>query len=206
MLNCPHTGCQYDTGQVLIVVMNPTLDKHIAMLGHHIQGAHQPAPAYLNTTRKPTPPQLQPPPVQNVTRFRQPCEWKDPGNWLGSICDEWANFMVAGHLQTGTEKHQLGSVLGATYTKIFGRLGPATYKALTEQLLLDNAKLLVINRRNKNVHRYKLNTMKQDHDEPAIGFESRLQPAARTGKFKKKGKCKLPRWDRGRLHGRNGPR
>ena len=99
--------------------------------------------------------------------------------------------MVAGHLQTGTEKHQLGSVLGATYTKIFGRLGPATYKALTEQLLLDNAKLLVINRRNKNVHRYKLNTMKQDHDEPAIRFESRLPPAARTGKFKKKGKCNI---------------
>ena len=72
--------------------------------------------------------------------------------------------MVAGHLQTGTEKHQLGSVLVETYTKVFGRLGPAAYEALTEQELLDNAKLLVIKRRNKYVHRYKLNTMKQDHD------------------------------------------
>ena len=33
--------------------------------------------------------------------------------------------------------------------------------------------------------------MKQDQDEPALGFESRLQPAARTGKFKKKGKCNI---------------
>ena len=39
--------------------------------------------------------------------------------------------MVAGHLQTGTEKHQLGSVLGETYKKVFGRLGPAAYEALT---------------------------------------------------------------------------
>ena len=31
--------------------------------------------------------------------------------------------------------------------------------------------------------------MQQDADEPAIGFETRLHPAARTGKFKKKGKC-----------------
>ena len=57
---------------------------------------------------------------------------------------EWENFRVAGHLQTGTEKHQLGSVLRETYTKVFGRLGPAAYAALTEQELLDNAKLLII--------------------------------------------------------------
>ena len=69
------------------------------------------------------------------------------------------------------------------------RLGPAAYAALTEQELLDQAKLLVIKRRNKYVHRHKLNLMKQDPDEPAIGFETRLQPAARTGKFKTKGKC-----------------
>ena len=72
---------------------------------------------------------------------------------------------------------------------MFGRLGPAAYSALTEQELLDQAKLLVIKRRNKNVHRHKLNLMKQDPDEPAIGFETRLQSATRTVKFKKKGKC-----------------
>ena len=100
---------------------------------------------------------------------------------------EWENFKVAGHLQTGTEKHQLGSVLGETYTKVFGR--PVAHAALTEQQLLANAKLLIVNRRNKYVQSYKLNTMKQDQDELAIEFESHLQPAARTGKFKKKDKC-----------------
>ena len=92
---------------------------------------------------------------------------------------------MARNLQIGTEKHQLGSVLGETYTKVFGRLGPAAYAALTEQELLAQAKLLIIKRRNKYVYCQKLNLMKQDRDEPAIGFESRLQPAARTGKFKK---------------------
>ena len=91
------------------------------MLGHHIQGAHQPAPAV------PAPPQLQPPPAQNVTRVRPPqlclvygkieeTDWE-------AFAAEWANFKVAGHLQTGREKHQLGSVLGDTYTEVFGRLG-----------------------------------------------------------------------------------
>ena len=154
------------------------------MLGHHVQGVHQPPPV-------PAPPQLQPPPAQNVTRVRPPqlrlVEGKiEETDWEAFLA-EWENFKVAGHLQTGTEKHQLGSVLGETYTKVFGRLGPAAYAALTEQQLLANAKLLIVKRRNKYVHHYKLNTIKQDQDEPAIEFESCLQPAARTGKFKKKG-------------------
>ena len=90
-----------------------------------------------------------------------------------------------------SEKDLLGSVLGETYTKVFGRLGPATYASLTEQELLDNAKLLVIKRWNKYVHRYNPTNMQQGHDEPAIGFESYLQSAARTGRFKKKGKCNI---------------
>ena len=88
-------------------------------------------------------------------------------------------------------------------------LDSAAYKALSEQELLDNAKLLVIKRRNKYVHRYKLTHMKQGHDEPIINFESRLQPAARIGKFKKKGKCNIlncPGEIRSILYGRNGPR
>ena len=138
------------------------------MLGHHIQGAHQPAPA------APAPPQIQPPPAQNVTRVRPPELRLEEGkieepDWEAFLA-EWDNFKVAGNLQIGTEKHQLGSVLGATRTKVFGRLGPAAYAALTEQELLDQAKLLVIKRRNKYVHRHKLNLMKQDPDEPAIGF------------------------------------
>ena len=104
---------------------------------------------------------------------------------------EWGNFKIAGNLQAGMNKHQLGSMLGETYTRVFGSLGPATYGSLMERELLDNAKLLVVKRRNKYVHRFKLTNMKQGLDEPAIGFESRLQPTARTGRFKKKGKCNI---------------
>ena len=187
MVNCPHLGCQYATEQDLTTAMSPTLDNHIAMIGHHIQGAHQPAPA------APAPPQIQPPPAQNVTRVRPPELRLEEGkieepDWEAFLA-EWDNFKVAGNLQIGTEKHQLGSVLGATRTKVFGRLGPAAYEALTEGGLLEQARLLVIKRRNKYVHRHKLNLMRQDENEPAIGFETRLHPAARTGKFKKKGKC-----------------
>ena len=169
MLTCPHAGCQYNTGQDLNADVNPTVADQIAMLGHHRGGVHEHPPA---------PPQVQPPPAQNVTRVRPPQLRLEEGkieepDWEAFLA-EWDNFKVAGNLQIGTEKHQLGSVLGETYTKVFGRLGPAAYAALTEQELLAQAKLLVIKRRNKYVHRHKLNLMKQDQDEPAIGFESCL--------------------------------
>ena len=70
-------------------------------------------------------------------------------------------------------------------------MGPAAYALLMERELLNNAKLLVVKRRNKYVHRFKLTNMKQGLDEPAIGFESCLQPVVRTGRFKKKGKCNI---------------
>ena len=111
MLTCSHAGCQYDTGQDLTEAMNPTVDNHIAKLGHHVQGVHQPPPV-------PAPPQLQPPPAQNVTRVRPPQlrleegKIKEP-DWEAFLA-EWDNFKVAGNLQIGTEKHQLGSVLEAT--------------------------------------------------------------------------------------------
>ena len=80
-------------------------------------------------------------------------------------------------------------VLGEMYLKVFGRLGATAYEALNEQQLLNNAKQLVVKKRNKYVHRYRLTHMKQGSDEAAINFETRLQPLARVGKFKKKGKC-----------------
>ena len=186
-LTCPHEGCQYDTVQDLPADVAPTTANHIAMLSHYTGTLHAPAaPAS-------PPPQIQPPPLQNVTRVRPPELRLEEGkieepDWDAFIA-EWENFKVAGNLQIGTEKHQLGSVLGATRTKVFGRLGPAAYEALTERELLEQARLLVIKRRNKYVHRHKLNLMQQDANESAIGFETRLHPAARIGKFKKKGKC-----------------
>ena len=128
MLTCPHEGCQYNTRQDLTEDMNPTAADHIAMLGHHRGAVHGPLLP---------PPQVQPPPAQNVTRVRPPelrlldGKIEEP-DW-DALLAEWDNFKVAGNLQVGTEKHQLGSVLGPTRTKVFGRLGPAAYAALTEQ-------------------------------------------------------------------------
>merc|ERR1711888_189667 len=95
------------------------------MLGLHMQGAHQPAPA----APAPAPPQIQPPSAQNVTRVRPPDLRLEDGkieepDWEAFLA-KWNNFKVAGNLQVGTEKHQLGSVLGPSRTKVFGRLGPA---------------------------------------------------------------------------------
>ena len=59
MLTCPHEGCQYNTRQDLSADVKPTTADHIAMLGHHRGGVHEP-------------PQVQPPPAQNVTRVRPP--------------------------------------------------------------------------------------------------------------------------------------
>ena len=83
----------------------------------------------------------------------------------------------------------LASVLGETYTKVFGRLGVTAYDALTEQSLLEKAKELVVIRRNKLVNRMKLASMQQGPDETALNFETRLKPVARTGKFKVSGVC-----------------
>ena len=70
---------------------------------------------------------------------------------------------------------------------MFGRLGVTAYDAITEQSLLENAKKLVVIRRNKLVNRMKLASMQQGSDETALNFETRLKPVARTGKFKVSG-------------------
>ena len=147
-----HAGCQYTTGQVLTEQMNPTTADHVAVIGQHYTVFHpvQVLPA------APQPP----PPAQNVTRVRPPqlrlVDGKlEETDWDAFVA-EWENFKIAGNLQVGTEKHQLGSVLGETYTRVYNRLGPVAYEALSEQELLDNAKLLIIKRRNKYVHCYKL--------------------------------------------------
>ena len=112
MLTCPHDGCQYNTRQDLSADVNPTTADHIAMLGHHRAAVHPPAQP------PPPPPQIQPPPLQNVTRVRPPELRLEEGkieepDWDAFIA-KWENFKVAGNLQIGTEKHQLGFVLGAT--------------------------------------------------------------------------------------------
>ena len=43
----------------------------------------------------------------------------------------WANYKNAGNVQVGNEKSLLANMLGAVYTKVFGRFGVTAYDALT---------------------------------------------------------------------------
>ena len=61
---------------------------------------------------------------------------------------------------------------------MFGRLGATEYNALSEELLLENARKLVVIRRNK------LANMWQGSYDTPLSFVTRLKPVSRTGKFK----------------------
>ena len=97
----------------------------------------------------------------------------------------WQEFKTASNVQVSNKK----ALLAQVYTRVFGRLGATAYNALTEELLLENARKLVVIRRNKLVNRMKLASMRQGSDETALSFETRLKPVARTGKFKVSGVC-----------------
>jgi hypothetical protein len=64
-----------------------------------------------------------------------------------------------------------------------------------EALLLDEARKLVVKKRNKLVNRMKLASMVWGGDETITSYETRMKPVARTCKFQEectKCKCKLP--------------
>ena len=65
-------------------------------------------------------------------------------------------------------------------------MGKDLYTTLTEENLMEEARKIVVKRRNNLVNRMKLQGMVQGGDEPITGFETRLKPVARTGRFKVK--------------------
>ena len=65
-------------------------------------------------------------------------------------------------------------------------MGKDLYTTLTEENLMEEARKIVVKRRNNLVNRMKLQGMVQGGDEPITGFETRLKPVARTGGFKVK--------------------
>ena len=191
-MRCKQVGCQYDTTEDAPATANPTLRDHIDLLSLHDRQLHPPA-----TLQQPQVVQ-QVAPQQNTQRVQPPklilVDGKIEEAGWDAFAHAWANYKQAGNVQVGNEKSLLANVLGETYTKVFGRLGVTAYDAITEQSLLENAKKLVVIRRNKLVNRMKLASMQQGSVETALNFETRLKPVARTGKFKVWGCAHVRMW------------
>ena len=183
-MRCLQVGCQFDSSTSFSATDTPTTSDHVAILQMHDRTHQQvPAPAVAQPVA----------PQQNIQRVQPPklilVDGKIEEAGWDAFAHAWANYKQAGNVQVGNEKSLLANVLGETYTKVFGRLGVTAYDAITEQSLLENAKKLVVIRRNKLVNRMKLASMQQGSDETALNFETRLKPVARTGKFKVSGVC-----------------
>ena len=183
-MRCQKHLCPYDTDQDIDATEAATTK--IALLDLHDRQVHPPAPLQPQVVQQVAPQQntqrVQPPKLILVDGKIEEAGWD-------AFAHAWANYKQAGNVQVGNEKSLLANVLGETYTKVFGRLGVTAYDAITEQSLLENAKKLVVIRRNKLVNRMKLASMQQGSDETALNFETRLKPVARTGKFKVSGVC-----------------
>ena len=59
----------------------------------------------------------------------------------------------------GNEKQMMATTLREVNSRLYNRLGNCHYKDLTELLLLDEARKLVVKKRNKLVNRMKLASM-----------------------------------------------
>ena len=95
----------------------------------------------------------------------------------------WQQYKAISNID-GHKKERLGGCLGDTVAgMVFARHSDKTYKELTEEELLKEAKQLVVKSHNKLAHRLKLTSMVQGGDESITSFETRLKPVARTGKF-----------------------
>ena len=152
MVGCTFQGCQYDTDQALTQAKNPTLADHLAMLRLHYAGVLPPPQAALPVIPQQNNQWVSPPKLILVDGKMEEAAWE-------VFANAWENFKSAGNVQVGNKNPLLASVLGETYSKVFGRLGAIAYEALTEQSLLERARELVVIRRNKLVNRMKLASM-----------------------------------------------
>ena len=96
----------------------------------------------------------------------------------------WRQYKTLANI-TGNVKERLGVCLGEVVAgMVFARVGDARYNELSEEDLLEEARQLIVKKRNKLVNRLKLSAMLQGGDKPVTSFETRLKPVTRTGKFK----------------------
>ena len=87
---------------------------------------------------------------------------------------------------TGNVKERLGICLGeAVAGMVFVSIGDARYNELSEENLLEEARQLIVKKRNKLVYRLKLSAMVQGGDEPVTSFETRLKPGRGNSRWSK---------------------
>ena len=99
--------------------------------------------------------------------------------------NSWQGYKTLANPGTSA-REILGASLGEVDNMVFARVGAKAYNEMTEVKLLEEAKKMVLKKRNKFVNRLKLNSLVQGGDEAITSFETRLKPLVRTGKFKEK--------------------
>ena len=117
-IRCQKSLCQYDTDQDI----DPTevANTKIAPLELHDHQVYPPAllpPAVAQSVA----------PQQNTQRVAPPklilVDGKIEEAGWEALTHAWANYKNAGNVQDSNEKSLLANVLGAVYTKVFGRFG-----------------------------------------------------------------------------------
>ena len=104
--------------------------------------------------------------------------------------NSWKSYKALANPGTSA-REILSASLGEVDNMVFARVGVVAYNVMYEADLLEEARKMVLKKRNKLVNRLKLNSLVQGGDESVTGFETRLKPLARTGRFKEKcGKCR----------------
>ena len=176
-MKCPykHT-CQYDTDEDIakectVAEKQLQLQMHIGAM-HAAPQAATPAVAGGRTEKFPRPKLIL------VDGYVNEEDWEYFNN-------SWTSYKTLANPGTSA-KEVLGASLGEVDSMVFARVGAKVYTELTEDKLLEEAKKMVLKKRNKLVNRLKLNSLVQGGDEAVTSFETRLKPLARTGKFKQK--------------------
>ena len=103
--------------------------------------------------------------------------------------NNWRSYKTLAHPGAGARK-TLGASLGEVDTMVFASVGVVAYNKMTEDNLLEEARKMVLKKRNKLLNRLNLSTLVQGEDESVTNFETRLNPLARNGRFKEQcGAC-----------------
>ena len=69
-------------------------------------------------------------------------------------------------------RESLGTSLGEVYGMVFARVGARAYNVLTEDMLLEEAKKMVLKKRKKLVNRLRLSSLVQGGDEAVTSFKT----------------------------------
>ena len=178
-MKCEYQDCGYDTDNA--IPEESTVSEKLELMKMHIGARHAAPPvvAPLPTARMEKFPRLK---LLLVDGYVDEEAWE-------YFVNSWRSYKTLANPGT-IAREILGASLGEVDNMVFARVGAVAYNGMTEDNLLEEARKMVLKKRNKLVNRLKLNSLVQGGDESITGFEIRLKPLARTGKFKEQcGTC-----------------